>query len=316
MLLRQQGPALVVHTPAKLNLFLEILGKRPDGYHELETLMVTVGLYDTLRFTEDDSFATPSPFASALSAAAVPSDIHLACCWAGLPEFSPGPLPTGQDNLVMRAAELLREVTGTRRGASIELTKRIPLAAGLAGGSSDCAATLFALNRLWKLGLSRQRLLELAARLGSDIAFFLTDAPAAICRGRGEIIEPVATPMRLHFVIAKPNSGLSTAAVFRQCRPAALPRSAQPLLSALRAGQHALAAKHLHNALQSPAEQLNSDVARLRHTFARLPFFGHQMSGSGTSYFGICSQREQATALAAQVRSAGCDQVFVASIQP
>lgn len=316
MLLRQQGPALVVHTPAKLNLFLEILGKRPDGYHELETLMVTVGLYDTLRFTEDDSFATPSPFASALSAAAVPSDIHLACCWAGLPEFSPGPLPTGQDNLVMRAAELLREVTGTRRGASIELTKRIPLAAGLAGGSSDCAATLFALNRFWKLGLPDQQLLELAARLGSDIAFFLTRTSAAVCRGRGEIIEPVAAPMRLHFVIAKPTSGLSTAAVFRQCRPAAAPRSAQPLVDSLLAGRHALAARHLHNALQLPAEQLNADVVRLRRTFSRLPFLAHQMSGSGTAYFGLCSQLDQAQALAARVRSSGFDDVFVASTQP
>ncbi|TXT30705.1 MAG: 4-diphosphocytidyl-2-C-methyl-D-erythritol kinase [Planctomycetota bacterium] len=125
MLVRQQGSALVVHTPAKLNLFLEILGKRPDGFHELETLMVTVGHYDTLRFTEDDSSASPVRSASAVSAAGLPSDIHLSCCWAGSPEFSPGPIPTGSDNLVVRAAELLREVTGTRRGVSIELTKRL-----------------------------------------------------------------------------------------------------------------------------------------------------------------------------------------------
>ncbi len=316
MLVRQQGSALVVHTPAKLNLFLEILGKRPDGFHELETLMVTVGHYDTLRFTEDDSSASPVRSASAVSAADPPSDIHLSCCWAGPPEFSPGPIPTGRDNLVVRAAELLREVTGARRGVSIELTKRIPMAAGLAGGSSDCAATLFALNRLWKLGLPDQRLLELAARLGSDIAFFLTRTSAAVCRGRGEIIEPVAAPMRLHFVIAKPTSGLSTAAVFRQCRPAALPRSTQPLVDSLRAGRLSVAARQLHNALQPPAEQLNSDVVRLRRTFSRLPFLGHQMSGSGTSYFGLCSQLDQAKALAAQVRSAGCDDVIVASTQP
>ena len=316
MLVRQQGQALVVHTPAKLNLFLEILGKRLDGFHELETLMVTVGLYDTLRFTEDDTSFSPSQSAAVTSAAVLPSDIHLSCRWAGSPEFSPGPIPTGSDNLVVQAAELLREVTGTRRGVSIELTKRIPMAAGLAGGSSDCAATLFALNRLWKLGLPDQRLLELAARLGSDIAFFLTRTSAAVCRGRGEIIEPVAAPMRLHFVIAKPTSGLSTAAVFRQCRPAASPRSAQPLVGSLCAGRLSLACRHLHNALQAPAEQFNSDVVRLRRTFSRLPFLGHQMSGSGTSYFGLCSQLDQAKALAAQVRSAGCDEVFVASTQP
>ena len=316
MLVRQQGQALVVHTPAKLNLFLEILGKRSDGFHELETLMVTVGRYDSLRFTEDDSSASPARSASATSAADLPPGIHLTCRWAGLPEFSPGPIPTGNENLVVRAAELLREVTGTRRGVSIELTKRIPMAAGLAGGSSDCAATLFGLNRFWKLGLPDQRLLELAARLGSDIPFFLTRTSAAVCRGRGEIIEPLAAPMRLHFVIAKPTSGLSTAAVFRQCRPSSAPRSARPLVDSLLAGRHALAAQHLHNALQPPAEQLNSDVARLRRTFSRLPFLGHQMSGSGTAYFGLCSQLDQAQALAAQVRSSGCDDVFVASTQP
>lgn len=316
MLVRQQGRALVVHTPAKLNLFLEILGKRPDGYHELESLMVTVGRYDSLRFTEEDSSALPPPSAAATSTAVPPFGIHLSCRWAGSPEFSLGPIPTGSDNLVVRAAELLREVTGTRRGVSIELTKRIPLAAGLAGGSSDCAATLCALNRLWKLNLPDWQLLELAARLGSDIAFFLTRTSAAVCRGRGELIEPVAAPMRLHFVIAKPSSGLSTAAVFRQCRPSPSPRSVRSLVDSVRAGRLSLAGRQLHNALQPPAEQLNSDVVRLRRTFSRLPFLGHQMSGSGTSYFGLCSQLDQARACAAQIRSAGWDDVFVASTQP
>jgi 4-diphosphocytidyl-2-C-methyl-D-erythritol kinase len=318
MLLRQVGPTLVVHTPAKLNLFLEILGKRTDGYHELETLMVTVGQYDTLRFTEENFSERPSSSAAWRSDSTDANSpvIRLACRWAGSAHCSPGPLPTGADNLVVRAAQLLRDVTGTRRGVDIELTKRIPLAAGLAGGSSDCAATLMALNRLWELGLSDRRLLELAAQLGSDVAFFLMKTPAAVCRGRGELIEPLARPMRLHFVITKPASGLSTAAVFRQCRAAAEPRSVRPLIEALYAGRLSLAASRLHNALQPPAEELNADVIRLRRLFDRLPFIGHQMSGSGTSYFGICSQREQAESLAAQVRSTGCDHVFVASTQP
>ncbi len=315
MIFRQQGRTLVVHAPAKLNLFLEVLGKRLDGYHELETLMVTVGQYDTLRFTEE-SFSALSLSSSGSSGDSSSTDTPLTCRWAGSPACSPRPLPTGGDNLVVRAAQLLRDVNGISRGIRIELTKRIPLAAGLAGGSSDCAATLLALNRLWELGLSNQHLLDLAARLGSDVAFFLTRASAAVCRGRGEIIEPVAIPMRLHFVIAKPASGLMTATVFRHCRATATPRSAQPLVSALRAGRLSLAAGHLHNTLQPPAEQLNSDVVRLRRLFDRLPFLGHQMSGSGTSYFGLCSQREQALALAAKVRSVGCDHVLVASTQP
>ena len=317
MLLRQEGRALVVHTPAKLNLFLEILGKRPDGYHELETLMMTVGNYDTLRFTEENlpahSLASRSSMSSSASGSSMP--ISLACRWGGAPNCSPGSLPTGADNLVMRAAQLLREFSGTRRGVHVELTKRIPLSAGLAGGSSDCAATLVALNRMWELGLSDQQLLKLGAQLGSDVAFFLRKTPVAICRGRGELIEPLAQPMRLHFVISKPASGLSTAAVFRHCHAAIEPRSVRPLVDALYSGRLSLAATRLHNALQQPAEELNSDVIRLRRQFARLPFVAHQMSGSGTSYFGICSQREQAESLAAQVRSTGRDHVFVASTQ-
>ena len=297
MLLRSTQQSFVVHTPAKLNLFLEVLGKRPDGFHELETLMVSVGCYDTLRFEESDA-------------------ITMSCHWAGAPRFSPGPLPTDDGNLVMRAARLLREVSGASRGVRITLTKRIPVAAGLAGGSSDCAATLVGLNRFWKLGLSANELSELASRLGSDVPFFLAPSATAICRGRGEIIEPVTSPMRLHFVIAKPASGLSTADVFRQCRPTDPPRSVQPLVTALRSGRLAVAARHLHNSLQAPAEILNSDVVRLRRVFQKLPFAGHQMSGSGTSYFGICSQREQAVALAARVRAAGSGLVLVASSQP
>ena len=307
MLLRQHGRTLVVHTPAKLNLFLEVLGKRTDGYHELETLMVSVGLYDTLRFTEE--FST-------LSGPALSPEIRLRCRWAGARPYPFAPLLNDSDNLVVKAARLMLDFCGVARGATIELRKRIPLAAGLAGGSSDAAATLVALNRLWGLGLPDQQLLELAVQLGSDIGFFLGRTPVAICRGRGERIEPVAIPMRLHFVISKPASGLLTASVFRHCQAAAEPCSVLPLVHALRAGKLDAAARSLHNALQAPAESLSFDVVRLREAFSRLPFCGHQMSGSGTSYFGICSQREQAGRLAAQLRSTGRDHIFVASTQP
>ena len=309
MLLRQQGRTLVVHTPAKLNLFLEVLGKRTDGYHELETLLVSVGLYDTLRFTEE--------FASSSSSGPAPSpDIRLRCRWAGARPYPFAPLPNSSDNLVVKAARLMQDFCGVVRGVTIELRKRIPMAAGLGGGSSDAAATLVALNRLWGLGLPDQQLLGLAARLGSDIGFFLERTPVAICRGRGERIEPVTIPMRLHFVISKPASGLSTASVFRHCQAPAEPCSVRPLVHALRAGKLDSAARSLHNALQASAGALNSDVVRLRDLFSHLPFIGHQMSGSGSSYFGICWQREQAGRLAAQLRSTGRDQVFVASTQP
>ena len=153
MRFRQVGPSLVVHTPAKLNLFLELLGKREDGYHELETLMVAVDLFDTLTFTEEDS-----------------NEIRLRCSGLGAGKQGSVPgvrsggspsecgrggegIPLGSDNLVVKAAQLLREHAGVERGVRIALVKRIPSAAGLAGGSSDAAATLMALNRFWKLGL-------------------------------------------------------------------------------------------------------------------------------------------------------------------
>ncbi|MFN0056654.1 MAG: 4-(cytidine 5'-diphospho)-2-C-methyl-D-erythritol kinase, partial [Planctomycetales bacterium] len=169
---RELPTAVTVAAPAKLNLFLKVLGKREDGYHELETLMVSVGLYDTLQLKADPS-----------------GKIELACHDAGT--LPPGALPrelppADGTNLVVRAAQLLRQVTGTQQGARLELIKRIPMAAGLAGGSSDAAAALIGLNRLWRLDLTGRELHELAAQLGSDVPFFLCPTPAAICRGRGE----------------------------------------------------------------------------------------------------------------------------------
>src|SRR5262249_39972994 len=146
MLNERHADAVVVWAPAKVNLYLEVLGERPDGYHEVATLMVAVSLYDTLEIKEDAS-----------------ADVRLRC--------DHPTLSTGPDNLVCRAAALLRQRTGWQRGAELRLVKRIPLAAGLAGGSTDAAAALAGLNRLWKLGLARPELAALGAELGSDVAF-------------------------------------------------------------------------------------------------------------------------------------------------
>src|SRR5438552_1098782 len=160
MLIDRYADDLVVWAPAKVNLFLEVLGKRPDGYHEIATLMAAVGLYDTLVFKEEPS-----------------GEVRL--------RSSNSDLSTGPENLVLRAVELVRQHTGSKRGVAIRLIKRIPLAAGLAGGSTDAAATLAGLNQLWRLGLETKDLAGLAAQLGSDVPFFFA-APAAWCTGRGE----------------------------------------------------------------------------------------------------------------------------------
>jgi 4-diphosphocytidyl-2-C-methyl-D-erythritol kinase len=302
MLYRGQPEFVKVFAPAKLNLFLKVLGKRADGYHELETLMVSVGLYDTLTFSDDPS-----------------GGLQLRCS-DGAPMRtgnSRRELPgTGHDNLVMRAAELLRTTTGSSRGAVIDLVKRIPMAAGLAGGSSDAAATLWGLNQLWNLGLSAPELADLASRLGSDIPFFLCSSAAAICRGRGEVVEPLRSSGRFWFVVARPATGLSTAEVYRHCRPSVIDWSAEDLAGRLSAGRLQEAAALFHNSLQEPAERLNREVTRLSSAFARLPFAGHLMSGSGSSYFGLCRSRRQASQLAARLRATRLGDVFFVSNRP
>ncbi len=297
------GSALVVQAPAKLNLFLEILGKRSDGYHELETLMVTIGIYDTLSFMEEDS-----------------EEIRLRIVDAGRRSASlrsdPEMIPSGPENLVVRAASLLRDFAGIRRGIRITLWKRIPAAAGLAGGSSDAAATLVALNRLWKLRLAEAELISLAGKLGSDVAFFVTGHSAAICRGRGEIVMPLSLPLGLSFVVVRPRSGLSTAAVYQRFKPESKHKRVDPLVQALMIGRMDRAGTELHNALESSARQLNSDVTDVQTELSKLPTLGHLMSGSGTACFALCANRAAARAAASRLRSTGIGRVWEVQSRP
>jgi 4-diphosphocytidyl-2-C-methyl-D-erythritol kinase len=313
MRFRRVGPSLVAHAPAKLNLFLEILGKRDDGYHELETLMVTVNLLDTLIFTEEHS-----------------TDIRLRCSGRGVRTEGLAPtrvdlsssaaaesvVPTGADNLVVKAAQLLREYAGVEAGVHITLVKRIPAAAGLAGGSSDAAATLMALNRFWKLKLDNKELQRLASQVGSDVAFFVDGTSAAVCHGRGEIIEPLSVPMGLHFVIARPWTGLSTALVFKHCQVPERKQRVDNVVHALRTGRTERLGRFLHNALEAPAVDLNPEVKELKSRFSNLPVLGSLMSGSGTACFGLCRSRRQALSLASRLRAARVGHVWVAQTRP
>jgi len=285
MLIRQDGLALRVDAPAKLNLFLEVLGRRGDGFHELETLMVAISLYDTLRFTEE-----PTPA------------IRLRCHGRGGVD---GSVPSGDDNLVVKAAKLLQAHSGTSRGVTIDLWKRIPVSAGLAGGSTDAAAALVALDRLWELGLASEELLSLAAELGSDVAFFVRGVPAAICRGRGEEIHPVERSLELSFVVARPASGLSTAEVYRHCQVSARPRSAEPLVELLADGRLADAARLFHNSLQQTASRLNREVTDLITRLDRQPVLASAMTGSGTACFGLCTTDRSARRIAGALVDGG-----------
>lgn len=290
MRFRRQGPSLVVDAPAKLNLFLEVCGKRPDGYHELETVMVSIGLFDTLRFTPLPDGRFPLRVLS--------GGVETAC------------VPAGDDNLVVLAARLLATATGCRQGAQIELVKRIPAASGLGGGSSDAAATLVALNRLWQTGLAPRELHLLAAQLGSDLNFFLGSPLLAVCRGRGEYVEPRPLLRRLHFVIVRPPSGLSTAEVFREWRPHTVRRSAADLLDGAAQGDCTTISRQLFNALTAPAERLNPDVARTLRALERVGGSG-QMTGSGSACFSMAISRRQARVVGARLRQLRAGRVWV-----
>lgn len=285
MHVHRSASGLVAAAPAKLNLFLEVLAKRDDGFHEIETLMAPIAWYDTLVFA-------PGPRGTLTLSCHASRDV-------GALE-----LPHGEDNLVLRGLRRLAERSGTAQGGHITLYKRIPLAAGLAGGSSDAAAALSLANEGWQLHWSRAQLAEIAAELGSDVPFFLGRG-AAVCRGRGEKIEPLANLGTWHFVIVRPPVGLSTAQVYRACAPAAQPRCAAPLAEALRHGCPARAGQLLHNQLQAAAATLTPWIDRLRREFARLDCLGHQMSGSGTSYFGLCRNARHALRIGAILKSRG-----------
>jgi 4-diphosphocytidyl-2-C-methyl-D-erythritol kinase len=167
---------LTVLAPAKLNLTLEVLGKRPDGYHEIRSIFQTINLCDRLNFQTSQNITLKSD----------------------MPEWTP------EKSLVAKVVSLLQQTCKISQGATIEVSKRIPLVSGLGGDSSDAAAALRGLNKLWELGLSGEKLLELAARLGSDVTFFLYGGTALV-EGRGEVVTPLPPFPRHWFVLVVPD---------------------------------------------------------------------------------------------------------------
>ncbi len=272
--------AVVVAAPAKLNLFLEMLRKRSDGYHDLESLMVAIDLFDTLeiRAASDDT-------------------ITLTC--------EPGTLSAGPDNLVHKAATALRTHVGrSTLGASIRLVKRIPAQAGLGGGSSDAAAALVGLNRIWNLALTREELVGIASSIGSDVAFFLT-LPAAWCTGRGEVAtpEPPATGSGLSFVLVCPSVGLSTVAVYKRLAVPTEPLAGDRVRAAYRQGDAAALGAAMFNRLEEPAFALEPVVGRIRNRLKELNPAGAMMSGSGSTVFAPCPNARVAQGVAAAFRN-------------
>jgi len=256
-----------VRAPAKINLTLRVLGKRTDGYHELESIVQMITLADLLTLDSAD-------------------ELTFTCS---------DPSLENDDNLVVRAARLLQPYNAIPRGARINLEKRIPVRAGLGGGSSDAAAALLALNELWEIRQPLDELAKLAAALGSDVPFFLY-TPTAIVRGRGEDVTPLPHDTLCHIVLAKPAAGLSTALMYAglRARPYAPPRSPRPLpetqsmARALEKDDVAAVAGALANDLEGPALVHLPELYHIRERMLQLGALGVLLCGSGSAVFGVC----------------------------
>lgn len=256
-----------LRAPAKINLTLAVLGKRPDGYHEIESLVLPTSLHDELEIVEANE-----------------PGVNLRC--------DDPSIPTGRENVIIQAAERLVARCDEHRGASIRLTKRIPVGAGLGGGSSDAAATLIGLNRLWRLGLSTTDLAGIAAEVGSDVPLFLTGGPVVI-RGRGEQVRPCALGWLGWIVLIIPPFGLSTAAVYRQWRPGpSPPHSAAEVVESIRSGQPI--GGLLYNMLEAPAFAVEPRLANLHARLTALGAPNLRMSGSGSALFALFEKPEPA----------------------
>jgi 4-diphosphocytidyl-2-C-methyl-D-erythritol kinase len=275
-------PALTVQTPAKINPVLEVLGKRPDGYHELSLVFQSIGLYDELSFWVEGT------------------GVRLE-----IPE-SPSPLACDSSNLATQAGELfLKEFPKAGSGVRIRLKKRIPLAAGLGGGSSDAAAVLWGLDRIFGTHAGVEKLQGLAARLGSDVPFFLHGG-TALGTGRGEKITPWAQGFEAQLVLVKPAQGLSTAEVYSS--GGALVTGGEKVgafKEALLKKDLRLAAGCLFNGLEGAAQSLLPEIAGLKKEMQESGAWGVLVSGSGPTVFGIAESPEKAEKAAERLKGKG-----------
>ncbi|RHM53160.1 4-(cytidine 5'-diphospho)-2-C-methyl-D-erythritol kinase [Mitsuokella sp. AF33-22] len=280
------GILITINGEAKINLTLDILGKRPDGYHEVSMVMQSVSLYDTLQLER------------------IPEGIELSIDvpW----------LKADDKNLAYRAAALLLAHSRVQGGVRIHLTKRIPMAAGLAGGSADAAAVLRGVNALYELGLSVDELCELAGRLGSDIPFCVRGG-TMLATGRGEVLRRLPPVPAFWVVLAKPPISVSTAWAYQHYDAEGAERHPDndAMCRALAAGSREELAPLLCNVLESVTIKQYPVIAAYKEQMMQQGVLASMMSGSGPTVFGLLETREAAERLAAALREKTDADVFV-----
>ncbi|MFD3261964.1 4-(cytidine 5'-diphospho)-2-C-methyl-D-erythritol kinase [Paenibacillus lentus] len=255
--------------PAKINLMLDVLHKRPDGYHEVEMIMTMVDLADRLEME------------------ALSRDTIIISSQAGY-------IPLDEKNLAFQAAKLIKERYNVRSGVYIHLDKNIPVAAGLAGGSSDAAATLRGLNRLWDLQIPMEELKQLGAELGSDVPFCITGG-TALATGRGELLTPLPNPPQCWVVLAKLPINVSTAEIYGRFRSDEVMThpSADRMRQAIERLSFQGVCEELGNVLEEVTLKLYPEVAHLKESMLKLGADGVLMSGSGPTVFGLVSKESK-----------------------
>lgn len=266
---------LTLQAPAKINLILRVLSRRPDGYHEIDSLMAPVALFDTLTIeTADEGIAVDCP---------------------GHPDLC------GPSNLAYRAADSFMKEAGAPSGVKIVIEKRIPLESGLGGGSSDAAAVLMGLQQILGKSLKEEALSRLATGLGADVPFFLKEGPCR-CRGLGEIIEPVEITESFWVVLACTPFGFSTAEVYSRLKMALTkPTVGDTQISPISAWGFELLASRLHNDLQTIGVAMQPVVEKVCDELLQAGAAGASMTGSGPTVFGLCRSEGEAEATLARV---------------
>jgi len=275
--------------------------------------MHAISLYDSIQVgTRDDGDVTlelhlPAERANETSVS------QLACPPTDDPAWL---VPGDSTNLVVRGLKKLQELLGVKSGAHVRLTKAIPAAAGLGGGSSDTAAVLTAASLVWLGRFDRPAVEAVASQIGSDLSFFLgssvsSESGLALCRGRGEQVTPLQLQRLLHGVIAHPPVGCSTADVYRKCRVPESPESPEKLIRVLAEGRFDELPRLVCNRLEEAASQVTPWIGRLRDYMDESSAWIHQLSGSGSARFALCRDEEEAVRLAQRLTTFGIPRVHV-----
>ncbi|MBN2034713.1 MAG: 4-(cytidine 5'-diphospho)-2-C-methyl-D-erythritol kinase [Deltaproteobacteria bacterium] len=280
----KKGRNFTIKAPAKLNMRLKVTGRRPDGYHNLVSIMVPVDLFDRLEIR------------------LIPEGVTFSC--TGLA------VPSDETNLVVKAARSFFSRVGKAYGASILLEKRIPLSAGMGGGSSDAASLLLLLNEALGNPVSQEELHETALSLGADVPFFLACKPA-IARGIGEILDPISDWPEFRYVIVTPRIQVSTAWVYENLRLKELTRNEYSHIKTLLRENPEAVTRILENDLESVTSARFPVIETIKHLLLDSGAVGALMTGSGPSVFGVFSSSGQAEAAKNHILSRNMGDVFL-----